>query len=264
MEVIFNNGVRLGYERQGSGTPLLLIHGFPLDHTVWQPLVHYLGGNFDMLMPDLRGFGQSDLPEGEYGLTDMATDLVGLLDQLHITKTYLAGHSMGGYVALAFANIYPDRVLGLSLIGSQALPDSSERQLARQVTAQQVAVNGSSAVVGMSENLSADPRFFSFFREIILRQSPPGLIGALKAMAIRPDATSFLSKFEFPIELVHGLADALIPIDRAHEIKLIIPQATLIELPGVGHSPMLEAPEQTALALIQLSAQTTGKWNPFT
>lgn len=250
MEVILENGSKLAYDRQGTGPALLLLHGFPLDRSIWKPLAASLDRDYDIIMPDLRGFGQSELPEGEYTIDQMATDLVDLLDQLHIQKTYIAGHSMGGYVALAFAKLTPGRVLGMSLIGSQAVADTAERKASRYATAQKVVQDGCEAVVGMSENLSADRKFVPGLREIILRQQPAGLAGALKAMASRSDATALMAGFKFPITLVHGLADVLIPAARAQEIKSLHPQIVLVELPGVGHSPMLEAPDQTALALL--------------
>jgi pimeloyl-ACP methyl ester carboxylesterase len=179
----------------------------------------------------------------------MAADLAALLDELKIQKTYIVGHSMGGYVALAFICSYPERVLGLGMVASQAAADSPENKAKRYAAVSEVAVNGVSAVAGMSEKLSANPAHVAFFREMILRQRPSGVIGALKAMAERPDSSELFSTFEFPVVLVHGLADALIPSERSRQMKAALPTANLVELPGVGHSPALEAPAETARAL---------------
>jgi pimeloyl-ACP methyl ester carboxylesterase len=249
MEKIPLNGISLAYDRRGTGAPLLVVHGFPLDHTTWEPLLPHLEDDFDVLMPDLRGFGQSDAPEGAYTVEQMAADLAALLDSLKIQKTYLAGHSMGGYVALAFTRAYPERVLGLGMVSSQVAADSPESKAKRYATVGEVAVNGVSAVAGMSEKLSANPAHVAFFREMILRQRPGGVIGALKAMAERPDSHDLFLSFDFPVVLVHGLSDALIPPERSREIKALLPRAELVELPGVGHSPTLEAPVETARAL---------------
>ena len=251
MEKIRLENLTLAFDRRGSGQPLLLIHGFPLDRAVWTQLSTRLETNFDVIMPDLRGFGDSSLPQGNTTIEQMAADLAELLDGLNIQSAYIAGHSMGGYVALAFAHAYPQRVLGLGLLGSQALPDSPESKAARFATAEQVSLKGVNAVAGMAEKLSADPSFVDYFREIILRQRPEGVIAALKAMAGRADATKFAPSFGFPVVLVHGLADALIPPERAREMKALVPQASLVELPGVGHSSMLEAPGETAQALLK-------------
>jgi pimeloyl-ACP methyl ester carboxylesterase len=255
MKKITINGNSLAYERRGKGTPLLLVHGFPLDHRSWQPLLGHLETGFDIILPDLRGFGQSDTPPGVYQVEAMAADLLALLDALHIQKTCIAGHSMGGYVSLAFARIAVDRVLGLGMIGSQAIADTPERRDGRYSTAQQVALDGVSVVVGMAEKLSANPDHIPFFRELILSQPPQGVMAALKAMAERPDSTALLPSLHFPVVLVHGLMDALISPERSRDMKALLPQAELMELPGVGHSPPIEAPYETALALQKLRGE---------
>ena len=162
---------------------------------------------------------------------------------------------MGGYVALAFAHAYPERVLGLGLIGSQAGSDTAERKAGRYSQARQVALRGPQEVVGMAEKLSADPVHEPFFREIILRQPSAGLANALKAMAERPDASGYMERFSFPVGLIHGQADSLIPVERAREMKQRLPAAQLVELPGVGHSPAVEAPHETARLLLKLSGR---------
>jgi pimeloyl-ACP methyl ester carboxylesterase len=255
MEKVRVNDISLAYERRGTGTPLLLVHGFPLDHSTWKPLAYHLEPEFDLIMPDLRGFGQSETPGGANTLGQMAADLAGLLDQLNIPQVCIAGHSMGGYISLAFAKAYPERVLGLGLIGSQAAADSAEGKAKRYATARQVELDGANAVAGMAEKLSANPEHFAYFREVILRQSAPGLVGALQAMAERPDSSEAVATFKFPVVLVHGLADALIPPERSREIKAILPHARLTELPDVGHSAAWEAPAKTAWALKDLRAK---------
>jgi pimeloyl-ACP methyl ester carboxylesterase len=138
------------------------------------------------------------------------------------------------------------------MVGSQAAADTPERKSGRYATAGEVAVNGVSVAAGMAEKLSANPAHAPFFRAMILRQRPAGVIGALKAMAERPDSSDIFPQFKFPVTLVHGLADALIPPERSREMKALLPEAELTELPGVGHSPALEAPVETARALRQL------------
>ena len=244
------NGVNLAYARRGKGTPLVLIHGFPLDSSSWSEVIPLLEDNFDIILPDLRGFGQSATVETTYTISDMADDIAGLLDHLGIEKAAIAGHSMGGYVALAFAKKYPKQLTGLGLVSSQALADAPEGKERRYKTAADVAEKGVSVVAeAMTPKLSANARVQAFVRNVIERQSKEGVIGALKAMAEREDLTSILSSFNFPFVLIHGDADALIPVDRALEIKLEIPSAELVELKGAGHMPMREFAKETAEAL---------------
>lgn len=249
------NGKSMTHTRTGnsSGTPLMLVHGFPLDHTIWEPMLPFLTGTFDVILPDLPGFGGSDLPAEAPTVESYAACLAGLLDALKIKQVLLVGHSMGGYVALTFARLHPERLLGLGLVASQALADTPERAAGRHQTAEQVATQGVKVVAeAMSPKLSANPAHAPALNALILRQKPEGVIAGLKLMAARPDATPALPAFGFPVALVHGQADALISPERAREIAAAVKGARLVELPGIGHMPMLEAPQLAAQALAQL------------
>jgi pimeloyl-ACP methyl ester carboxylesterase len=243
---------KLAYHRSGQGAPLVLAHGFPLDRTFWNPLLPHLEAQFDCIVPDLRGFGDSPASASGYSLEDMAADLSDLLARLGLPAAFLAGHSMGGYLAMAFARRFGAQLLGLGLLGTQAAADPPERKAGRYDTLAQVEREGLSAILGMAEKLTADPRHAPALRQIIQRQNPAGVMGALRAMAERPDSLSTLSALTIPVVIVHGIQDTLVSIERAREIKAALPSALLTELPGVGHSPPFEAPAETAAALKQL------------
>ncbi len=253
MEKANINGIQIAYTRKGSGKPLVLVHGYPLDHTIWDEVLPLLENDFDIITPDLRGFGQSDVVESQYKITDMAADIAELLDQLGIEKAAIAGHSMGGYVSLAFARTYPERVLGLGLVASQAPADPPEGKQGRYDAAAEIMKTGVGPVAeSMSVKLTPDERVQTFVRGLIAEQQPMGLAGSLKAMAERDDSTSILSGFKFSVAIVHGEEDKLIPVQRAQEIKAAIPHASLTILSGVGHMPMLEKPQATATTLKNL------------
>ncbi len=244
------NNIDLSYERHGKGPPLVLIHGFPLDLSIWDKVVPLLENDFDLIAPDLRGFGESSTMDGPCTMLDFANDIAGLLDFLGVEKAAFAGHSMGGYVALAFAKEYPERVRGLALVSSQPGADNLERKEGRYKTAQDVADKGVGVVAeAMTPKLSANKEVQDFVRALTIAQSKNGVIGALKAMAERDDFMSILPQFKFPILLIHGDADALIPVDRARDVRAVLPEARLVELMGAGHMPMLEVPDETAEAL---------------
>ena len=254
MQKLTVNGIQIAFEREGpstssGGAPLVLIHGFPLDHRMWEALLPQLQ-EIDVIMPDLRGFGESAVVDGTYTTADMADDVIALLDALKIEKAAIVGHSMGGYIALEIARKHKERVAGLGLVSTQALPDAPERKAGRYATAEQVGAQGSIVVAeAMAPKLSSNPQHMSALRELILSQPAAGVMGALAAMAERADSTELLSTFEFPVAIVVGQADALIPPDRSREMKALIPQASLTEIPGAGHMPMWDAPVETAKAL---------------
>lgn len=244
--------IPLSYHRIGHGAPLVLVHGFPLDRAFWNPILPYLRGHFDCIVPDLRGFGDSPAAEAGYSLDDMAADLNALLAGLGLASAFLAGHSMGGYIALAFARRFGQQLLGLGLLGTQAAPDSPERRQTRYETIEQIRRDGVGPVLGMADKLTTDPRHAPGLRQIIQRQNPIGVMGALQAMAERPDSLPTLAALTVPVVLAHGMEDVLVPVERAREMKAALPSAVLVELPGVGHSPPYEAPGQTAAALRNL------------
>jgi len=253
MEKINVNGIQLAFDRRGQGTPLVLLHGYPLDHHLWDEVLPLLEDTFDVIVPDLRGFGQSTTVDSPYTMDDYASDIAGLLDHLGLQKTALAGHSMGGYVALAFVRLFPERVTGLGLVSSQVLADPPDRKEGRYKSAADVAENGTSSVVTtMTPKFTADENLQSFARASMERQQPAAYIGALRAMAERMDSTPLLSSLRVPLVIIHGDSDALIPVDRAREIKTALPAAHLVEINGAGHIPMMEAKEKTAQALKQL------------
>ena len=160
---------------------------------------------------------------------------------------------MGGYVALAFARLYSERLSGLALVSSQAPADPPERKEGRYKSAADVAESGINSIVEtMTPKFTADPRLQALTREIMEKQQPTAYIGALRAMAERVDATPLLSTFKFPVIIIHGDIDALIPVDRGREVRDAIPGSLYIELKGVGHVPMLEATKETAEALKRL------------
>jgi pimeloyl-ACP methyl ester carboxylesterase len=246
------NGIELAFERHGrvDRTPLVLIHGYPLDHTIWNPVVPLLENDFDLILPDLRGFGQSGTVQARYSLTDMAADIAGLMDFLNINKAVIAGHSMGGYVALAFARAYPQRVHGLGLVASQAIADPSERKAARYQLAERVEADGVGEVgESMPGLLTADTDLQAALKRLILRQPPESVAAALRAMADRPDSTDILPNFEFPVVIIHGLEDKLIPVERARDVRTAVKEGSLVEIESAGHMPMMEAPQITAEAL---------------
>lgn len=250
MKKLTRTGIDLSYHRRGSGMPLVLIHGYPLDHSIWNEVAGLLENDFDLIIPDVRGFGESTTVDEPYTMMDLAGDMAAILDSLGLEKAVFAGHSMGGYVALAFAKAFPDRINGLSLVASQAAGDAPERKEGRYKTAVEVAQKGVQIVAdAMTDKLSSNPHVRDNIRPLIGRQSVAGVTGALKAMAEREDLSSFLASFPHPLVLVHGTADELIPPDRAREVKALVPSAHLVELAGAGHMPMMELPRQTADAL---------------
>jgi 3-oxoadipate enol-lactonase len=252
MEKALVGNVKIAYARQGSGRPLILLHGYPLDHSIWAQMPGLLADAFDLIMPDLRGFGDSQMLDSGGSMAAYASDVAGLLERLHLGSVLVAGHSMGGYVALAMVRHYPQLIAGIGLISSQVRDDTPERRAGRYTAATDVVEEGVGPVADvMSTQLTAVPEIQASMRGLIDRQQPAALAFALRAMAARPDSHEAVAALQMPVVVIHGDADALIPVDRGREVKDLLPSAILVEVHGAGHLPMLEDPRAVAQGLRQ-------------
>ena len=253
------NGISLFFEQRGGGQPIVLVHGYPLDHTIWEAMVLEMKSPARVILPDLRGFGRSGL-DGEIStMRQMADDLAALLDRLQIQKTVLVGHSMGGYVTLAFAAAYPDRLSGIGFVSSQAAADSAERRAGRYAQAEEILAHGTRILAEtMTPKLAADQQFHADIYRVILRSQPKGLAAALKGMAERADTNGTLPTIGVPGVVITGLDDQLIPVERSRELSAGMSRAELVEIAGAGHMPMMEQPSLTAAALDKLLLEVQG------
>lgn len=245
--------VDLFYEEAGRGLPVVLLHGFPMDHTIWHRLVPLLENEARLIMPDMRGHGRSPAEGRVSSMRLMAEDVLCLLDRLKIDRAIVVGHSMGGYVALAFANAYPGRLAGLGLLASQAAADLPEKRQNRLKLVERIRRRGNALLAeSMPAALSADPDIQQFVREIILKTDAHGIMAALRGMAERPNAEEWLAEISVPAVVVHGGKDALIPMEPARTAAQLLSRAWLVEIPDAGHMPMMEAPRAVADAIRQL------------
>ena len=247
--------VPLSYEEEGQGIPLMLVHGFPLNRSIWYPLIPLLKDKARLILPDLRGHGQSPAPEGTYAMRLLAEDLHALLDKLEIDKVILAGHSMGGYASLAFAQAYPNRLAGLAMIASQAAADAPERRAGREKTAEEVHRRGLRPLAqNMAPALTCRQELVEPIHKMILKANPKAVISSLRGMAERPDASEWLADITVPAVVIAGTEDKLISLENARLMAQLLGRAWLVELPEAAHLPMMEQPQPVANALLQLIA----------
>jgi pimeloyl-ACP methyl ester carboxylesterase len=254
-----DNTVQLYFRETGQGAPVVLLHGFPLDHTIWEPVVPLLKSHAKLILPDLRGHGRSPGTDGAYSMRCLADDILALLDSLHIERVTLVGHSMAGYVALAFARAYPNRLSGLGFVCSHAAADNLEQRANRLKLARKVARVGVDFLAkDMAPKLTNRPELIEPLRELMSKSSKEGAIGALKGMADRPDSTEYLSMIAVPAVVIAGTNDVIIPIERAQTMAQLLGRAWLVEVPGAAHLPMMESPEVVANALRELVYAVAG------
>jgi pimeloyl-ACP methyl ester carboxylesterase len=243
------DSIELGYDDGGTGgVPILFVHGFPHDRSLWTPQLQGLTAQARCLAPDLRGFGESTASP-PYSMDRYADDLVGLLDVLHIDRVVVAGLSMGGYVSFALWRRHPRRVRGLVLCNTKAGADSEEAREKRRALMAVARERGSSAVAdsmltGMvgKTTRSKRPEITNAVHVMISSTPTDGVIGALQAMMERPDSTPTLSTINVPTLIVTSDEDAIIPVEEARAMHSAIRGSTLEVIAGAGHLSNLERP----------------------
>lgn len=240
--------------------PLVLLHAFPLDARMWDPVRAPLAERFRVITPDQRGLGRSPLPETpetetEPDLADAARDVVALLDKLELDQVVLGGCSMGGYLAMAVLRQAPERVGGLILIDTKATADTPEAAQTRLDVANRAEAEGVKGWLAdgnlpklLADTASADVR--ARVRELIDEQPPSGVAWAARAMRNRPDSVDLLRGTEVPALVIVGERDALTPLDAANTMVEALPDATLAVLPEVGHLTPLEDPVGVVEAIL--------------
>lgn len=251
-----HDDVQLAYQDSCSGPTLLLIHGFPLNSTMWDAEIDELGDLVRVLAPDLRGFGHSEGSTPPYSMRMLASDCLGLLEAAGVgDEIIVAGHSMGGYIALEILRQAPERVAGLILIATRAAADSPEGQVRRDETARQVQAVGPSelfdtmAVKMLAPENAEDEELTDFLRAMMADATEQGIVGALAAMRDRPDSTSMLPQIDVPTLVIHGRDDQIVPVAEAEAVAAAIPNAQLVILDNAGHAPNLEAPDDFVVAM---------------
>jgi len=242
--------LQFAVEKRGQGPVLLLVHGFPLDHTMWLGQLEGLSDQLTVVAPDLRGFGNSDITAGTVTMERYAMDLVALLDELEIEgPIYLCGLSMGGYIAWQFVQRYSHRVQRLILCDTRAAADNKEARDNRLKMADRVTAEGTGFVVDSllpklfaAETLNDHPDRVEAVRQTILNTPPAGIAAAQRGMAERPDVTPNLQDIPVATLLLGGEHDQLSPPDEMRSIAAAMPSAEFVAIEGAGHMAPLECP----------------------
>jgi pimeloyl-ACP methyl ester carboxylesterase len=241
------NGIRMRYEDVGAGPAVLLVHAFPLSGAMWRQQVAALHERYRVIVPDLRGFGGTDAPPGIYSMDQQADDLATLLEYLGVSTTALVGLSMGGYISLAFWRRHQEKVAALVLADTRAGADSAEGRAGRETNARLAEEHGAAAIAEkMIPGLIA-PGTSQAVREelrgLIMGNSPVGIAGALRGMAVRPDSTPDLGGIGVPTLVIVGDEDGLTPPAEAELMSGGIAGSVLARIEGAGHLSNLEQPE---------------------
>jgi pimeloyl-ACP methyl ester carboxylesterase len=266
------DGVRMTCEDAGTGPPIVLVHGFPLDHSMWSAQIADLQPHFRVIAPDLRGFGGSQLAEGDaelgVGMERYAADVMALLDWLEVGEpVVLAGLSMGGYVGWQAALGWPARLRGLVACDTRAVADSDEARAARfkMAEAAMQAGNSSPALAMIPKLLGAEtlqqrPDVEDRVRAIIQRQSAEGVAAAQRGMARREDVRGRLDHITAHSLCIVGVEDEISPPAEMHEIARLLAKSgdddvRLAEIEHAGHLSPMENPAAVTEAIAEFARE---------
>lgn len=244
------NGITVGYDDEGGGPPLVLIHGHPFDRTMWAPQVGaFTRLGWRVIVPDLRGYGQSSVVAGTVAWEAYARDIAALLDDLEVNDAVLGGLSMGGQIVMEFCRLFPDRVRAVLLADTFCQAETDDGKRARNDQADRLLDEG---MRGYAEevlpkmvapyNIKALPAVAEHVLTMMLRTSPLGAAAALRARAERPDYADLLAHTSVPALIMVGRDDQFTPVAVADFMARLIPQANLVVIDGAAHLPNLERP----------------------
>lgn len=253
-------GVELQVWDAGAGPPVLLVHGFPLDHGMWRAQIDVLRRDHRVLAVDLRGFGGSGGATDAQPLTmeTLADDCAALLDtlQLHEPIT-LCGLSMGGYVAWQFWARHAARLSRLILCDTRAAADSPETARGRLQMAERALREGTQFLVdAMAERLVSrdtreqQPELITALRRMMSDARGATVAAALRGMAQRPDMTARLSEVQTPTLVICGESDVISPASEMQAMAEAMPRARFVEVPRAGHMAPLEQPTVVNQAIL--------------
>ena len=251
------NDIDLAYSDEGHGPPIIFLHAFPLNRTMWVPQVTDLSDRYRVVTIDLRGHGESDAPMWRYTLDQFAEDVSGLLEHLGIARATFVGLSMGGYILFALYRTHPELFHALVLADTRATADTPDAKAARFSMAQIAYRRGASAIADLMLPKLLSPAACEHradlqdqLRTIITGNQVSGIVGDLMAMEERPDSTPLLRTISVPTLVIAGEEDLASPPEEVEEMATHISGSTFVRIPQAGHISNMENPGAFNAALL--------------
>jgi pimeloyl-ACP methyl ester carboxylesterase len=238
------------YEVLGEGPPLVLLHAFPVNHELWLPVAGRLAARYRVVLPDLRGHGESGVGEGPATMEKHAADLLRVCDAAGVRTAIFGGVSIGGYVLFEFWRRWRERVAGLILADTRAPADTPPVRAARLQAAEEVERQGpQSYLEGLLPKLlgsttqSNRPGLVREVQRMAARMTVAGIAAVLRGMAGRPDSVAALRTIDKPALLLFGGEDTASPMAEGELMQREIAHSRLLRVPQAGHFAVLEQPE---------------------
>jgi 3-oxoadipate enol-lactonase len=254
MPTVHTNGVTLRYLREGSGQPVLLLHGYLFGADWWRPQMEALKDLYDVVAVDLRGQMGSETTEeqAEYDLWNQAEDINGLIDALGIAPSHVVGLSMGGMIAMRLALLHPEAVRSLVLMDTSAGPEAAENAERYEGMRQVVEASGVEPMIPAlppiflaDDFIAAEPAAVEAWLQALRDADHLGIIRTGRAIDAREDISARLGEIAIPALVIHGSDDVAIPVERAEELARGIADASL-EIVSGGHQSNVDRAAETS------------------
>ena len=242
---------RIRYTDQGKGRAVILLHGFPENLHIWDEFSKTLSKSFRVITIDLPGLGESECIGYVHTMDLMAQCVHSLMKELNLKRYVVVGHSMGGYVAMAFAELFPENLRGLCLFHSSAFADSDEKKIERDRASETAKKHTAQFLKTFAANLFADPEDPNIkkLQQLTADTQPRGIVAALQGMKLRPSREIVLKFAPYPVLFILGKKDKVIDWQKMLPQTEIPPHKRVLLLENVAHMGFYEAPKETLRAL---------------
>lgn len=246
------NNIEVYYEITGNGEPILLVHGHPFDHTMWEPQTEAFSKYYQIITPDLRGYGKTPLPQTPTRFEDYGTDLLKLMDSLNIGSFHVAGLSQGGQIIMELFRQAPSRIKSLIFADTFAGPDTPEAKKARNDMADRMEKEGmdvyaDDAIYKMvrREHVASMPNVAAHVLKMMKSTLPKGAATAMRARSERINyLKEVLPTINVPTLVIVGRQDEFTPVEKAEELQENLQNSKMVVIEDAGHMPNLEHPDE--------------------
>jgi pimeloyl-ACP methyl ester carboxylesterase len=256
---IIYKGTEMVYSDRGEGTCLVLLHGYLESGEIWDSFADRFPKGYRLIIPDLPGHGRSGIWGEMHRMEDLAGAVKAIMEVEGMEKIFLAGHSMGGYAVMAFAELFPERLLGYSLFHSTCFADNAEKRenRDREISLVHCGKKRQIVLVNIPKAFSTDnvdlmPEEVERARRIALENSDQGIIALLHGMKARPDRSVVLKDPSLPLLLIGGMKDNYIPTEVFEKLVEMAPHAQVLRLKESGHMGFIEEPGKAVAAFMEI------------
>ena len=247
------------YSDHGEGPCIVLLHGYLETRKIWDDFVKLFPTGFRLIAIDLPGHGESGTWGSLHEMDDLANSVNAVLKEEQLEKVFLVGHSMGGYVVMAFAHLFPESLLGYSLLHSTCFADSVEKKLNREREISLVHCHKKKQIINVNipkafaeDNMERLEAEVELAKNIAHVNQEEGIVAILNGMKNRPDRTSVLQNPALPVLLIGGMKDNYIPEEVFEKLVSLAPHAKVLRLSDSGHMGFIEEPESVIRALVEM------------